>query len=187
MNFHWSLSDIKSPEVSGTLLRILSDLNKFGLSPPVPLFPSPPVFVLREPITIGIIVTFMFHGFFQIPSKVEVFIPLFAFFQFYYVVRRDSKVYKTASSHFFVVYYEVWSSGRDYESRLYLKIPEEFIIIIIIVISIIIIIIIIIILLTMWKQWHRLKSLKILNILLLKFLKVLVINPRQIRFLIILW
>ena len=45
-----------------------------------------------EFFTIGIIVTFMFHGFSQFSSKVELFISLFTFFQFYSVVNRDSKV-----------------------------------------------------------------------------------------------
>ena len=47
---------------------------------------------LPAPITIGIIVTFMFHSFFQFSSKVEVLISLFIFFQFYSVVGRDIKV-----------------------------------------------------------------------------------------------
>ena len=48
--------------------------------------------MLKAPITIGIIFTFMFHSFFQFSSKVEVLIRLFNFFQFYSVVSRDSKV-----------------------------------------------------------------------------------------------
>ena len=51
--------------------------------------------------------------FFQFPCKVEVFILLFAFFQFYSVVSRDSKVHNLASSLFFNDYFKVWSSGRD--------------------------------------------------------------------------
>ena len=60
---HWSLNDNKSPQVSRTLLSILADLNN-GWSPPVLLFPSPLVTVLRAPITIGITIIFMFHIFF---------------------------------------------------------------------------------------------------------------------------
>ena len=56
------------------------------------LFSNPLVTIPNAPITIGIIVTFMFHSFFQFPSKVEVLILLFTFFQFYSVVSRDSKV-----------------------------------------------------------------------------------------------
>ena len=37
-------------------------------------FSNPLVTVPKAPITIGIIVTCMFHSFFQFPSKVEVFI-----------------------------------------------------------------------------------------------------------------
>ena len=54
----------------------------------------------------------MFHSFFQFTFKVEVLI-LFAFFQFYSMVRRDSNVHNPASSLFFVEYHKVWSAGRD--------------------------------------------------------------------------
>ena len=65
-------------------------------------FSNPLVTVPNAPITIGIIVTCMFHSFFQFPSKVEVLIPLFTFFQFYSVVNWDSKVDYFASSLFLV-------------------------------------------------------------------------------------
>ena len=58
---------------------------------------SPLVTVRTVVITIGITVTFMFHSFFQSPSKVQVLILLFAFFQFYSVVSWDSKVHNSAS------------------------------------------------------------------------------------------
>ena len=48
------------------------------------------VTVQKAPITIGIIVTCMFHSFFQFSSKVEVLIFLFTFFQFCSLVNRDS-------------------------------------------------------------------------------------------------
>ena len=54
-------------------------------------------------ITTGIIVYFMFHSFFQFPSKVEVLILLFIFFQFYSVVSRDSKVDNFADSVLFLL------------------------------------------------------------------------------------
>ena len=74
MVFHWRLSDSKSLQVSSTLLSILSVLNnvvvwmvsirlqtsKFS-SP----FSNPLVTVPNAPITIGIIVTCMFHSFFN--------------------------------------------------------------------------------------------------------------------------
>ena len=100
MVFHWSLSDSKSPQVSRTLLSILAVLNNavvwmVSSRPPTSKFSSPfintLVTVSNAPITIGKIVTCMFHSFFQFPSKVEVLI-LFTLFQFYSVVSRDSKV-----------------------------------------------------------------------------------------------
>ena len=66
-------------------------------SPPVPFY-NLLVIVPKAPITIRIIVTFMFHIFFQFPSKVEVLILLFTFLEFYSVVSRDSKVDNFASS-----------------------------------------------------------------------------------------
>ena len=58
------------------------------------------VSVPKTPITIGIIVTCMFHSFFQFPGKVEVFILLFTFFQSYCVSSRYNKVDKFANSLF---------------------------------------------------------------------------------------
>ena len=74
MVFHWSLSDSKSPLVSWTLLSILAVLNNavvwiVSTRPPTSksssLFNNPLVTVSKAPITIGIIVTFMFHSFFS--------------------------------------------------------------------------------------------------------------------------
>ena len=45
----------------------------------------------------------MFYSFFQFPSKVEVFIFLFPFFQFYSMVSRDGKVHNSASSLFLLL------------------------------------------------------------------------------------
>ena len=61
------------------------------------------VSVPKAPITIGIIVTFMFHSFFLFPSKVEVLILLFTFLQFYSVVSWASKAYNFTSSLFLVI------------------------------------------------------------------------------------
>ena len=109
MVFHWNSSDSKSPQVSRTLLSILSLLNNAvvwmvstqpSTSKSSSSFNNPLVTAPKGPITIGIIVTFMFHSFFQFSSKVEVFILLFTFFQFYSVVSRDSKVDNFAISLF---------------------------------------------------------------------------------------
>ena len=74
MVFHWGLSDSKSPQVSRTLLSILAILNNvvvwmvFTLPPTSNSsspFNNPLLTVPKAPITIGIIVTFMCHGFFN--------------------------------------------------------------------------------------------------------------------------
>ena len=77
MVFHRSLSDSKSPHVPRTLLSILAVLKNVvvctvSTRPPTPKsfspFNNPLVTVPKAPITIGIIVTFMFHSlFFPIP------------------------------------------------------------------------------------------------------------------------
>ena len=73
MFFHWSLSDSKSPQVSRTLLSILAVLNNaviwmVSTRPPTSKssspFSNPLVTVPNALITIGIIVTCMFHIFF---------------------------------------------------------------------------------------------------------------------------
>ena len=73
MVFHWRLSDSKCPQVSRTLLSILAVFNNVVVWM---VFTRPPtskssrpfnnllVTVPKAPITIGIIVTFMFHSFF---------------------------------------------------------------------------------------------------------------------------
>ena len=91
MVFHGSLIDSKSPQVSRTLLSILAILNNVvvwmvSTRPPTSKssspFSNPLVTVPNAPITIGIIITCMFHSFFQFPSKIEVLIFLFTFFHF---------------------------------------------------------------------------------------------------------
>ena len=69
MVFHGSLSDSKSPQVSRTLLRILAVLNNavvwiVSTRPPTSMSSSP-FSNPKAPITIGIIVTCMFHSFFN--------------------------------------------------------------------------------------------------------------------------
>ena len=74
MDFHWSLSDSKSPQVSRTRLRILAVLSNAvvwiaSTRPPISKssrpFNNPSVIVPKAPITIGTIVTFIFHSFFN--------------------------------------------------------------------------------------------------------------------------
>ena len=72
MVFPWRLSDSKSPQVSRTPLSILAVFNNavvWMVSPRPPTskssrpFNNPLVTVTKAPITVGIIVTFMFHSF----------------------------------------------------------------------------------------------------------------------------
>ena len=74
MVFQWSLSDSKFPQVSRTLLSILAVLNNavaWMVSTGLPTskssspFNNPFVTVPKVPITIGIIVTFLFQSFFN--------------------------------------------------------------------------------------------------------------------------
>ena len=74
MVFLWSLSESKSPQVSRTLLSILDVFNNavvWMVSTRLPAskssspFNNPLVTVLKSPTTIGTIVTFMFHSFFN--------------------------------------------------------------------------------------------------------------------------
>ncbi len=97
MVFHWSLSDSKSPQVFRTLLSILAVFNNaviwmVSTRPPTShsskLFNNLLVTVPKAPITIGIIVTFMFCSFFNSLCKVEVLISLFTFLQIYSVVSK---------------------------------------------------------------------------------------------------
>ena len=136
MVLHGSLSDSKSPQISRTLLSILVVLNNavvwmVSTRPPTTKssssFNNPLVTIPKATITIGIIVKFMFHRFFQFPSKVEEFIFHLLYFLFYCVVSWDSKVDNFPSFPFFVVvdYNKVWSSGREYVIRLHVKVPLE--------------------------------------------------------------
>ena len=74
MDFPWSLNDSKSSQVSRTLLSILAVLNNVVIwmvstRPPTSKsssrFSNPLVTLPKAPITIGIIVTFMFNSFFS--------------------------------------------------------------------------------------------------------------------------
>ena len=78
MVFHRSLSDSKSPRVSRTVLSILALLHSavvwmVSTHPPTSksssFFNNPLITVPKVPITIGIIVTFMFHSFFNSLAK----------------------------------------------------------------------------------------------------------------------
>ena len=126
MVFHCSLSDSKSPQVSRTLLSILAALN----NPEVWVVSAHPLISKSSNPFINFFGNCTmstnynsynrhFHvlQFLQFPSKVEVFIRLFNFFQFYSVVNWDNRDHNFASSLFVVVvvvdYYKNWSTGQD--------------------------------------------------------------------------
>ena len=134
MVFHWRLSDSKSPQVSMTLLSILSVFNNavvcvVSTQPPSSKssrpFNNPLVTVPKAPITIGIIVTFMFHSFFNslaMSRYLSLFSHSFSFIQ-WSAGTAKSTILQIFFFFFLVDYYKIWSSGRDYVIRLYIKVP----------------------------------------------------------------
>ena len=124
MVFNWSLSDSKSPQVSRTRLRILSVLSNavvWIVSTRLPTsksfrpFNNPLVTVPNAPITIGTIVTFMFHSFFNslARSRYLSFFSLCFRFILWSAGTAKSTILQILFFLFFVDYYEVWSSGQD--------------------------------------------------------------------------
>ena len=86
MVFPWGLSDSKFPQVSRTCLSILAVLSNaviwiVSTRPPTSKssrpFNNPLVTVPNVPITIGTIVTFMFHSFFNSLAKSR-YLPFFS-------------------------------------------------------------------------------------------------------------
>ena len=119
MVFHWSLSDNKSPQVSRTLLSILADLSNvvvWIVSTLPPIFKSVGPFtkhlvtVARAPITIGIVVTFLFLGFFNSLARSRYLSFCSPSFNFT-LISRDSKAHNSASSLFFI-FLLIIRSGR---------------------------------------------------------------------------
>ena len=72
---HWGVSENKSPQISRTLLSVLTSLNRavvWMVTTRHLIFKSscPCInFLDTLPITIGITITFRFHGFYNSPSK----------------------------------------------------------------------------------------------------------------------
>ena len=121
MVFHWSLSDITSPQVPRTRLRILAVLCNaviwiVSTRPPTSKssrpFNNPLVIVPNAPITIGTIVTFMFHSFFNSLARSR-YLSFFSLsFRFILWSAGTAKSTILQILFFFIDYYEVWSSGR---------------------------------------------------------------------------
>ena len=122
MVFHRNLNDSKSPQVSRNLLSILAYLNNavVWMVSTCPLiskssspFINPLVTVLRAPIIIGIIVTFMFHSFFNFIAKSR-YLSLFSLsFNFTLWSNEAAKFTILQVLFFFVDHYKVWSPGWD--------------------------------------------------------------------------
>ena len=120
MVFHWRLSDSESPQVSRTLLSILAVFNNavvWMVSTRSPTskssrpFNNPLVTVPKAPITIGVIVTFLFHSFFNSLAWSR-YLSLFSHsFSF---ILWSAGTAKSTDFLFFVDYYKIWSLGRDY-------------------------------------------------------------------------
>ena len=110
---HRSLCDSKSHQLYRILLCILADLTNavvwmVSTRPLISKSSSPSnnplVTVPKAPITIGIIVTFLSHSFFNSLARSRYlsffFFFFFVFFQFYSVASWESKVHNSASSLF---------------------------------------------------------------------------------------
>ena len=123
----------------------------FRWPPHVHLFQTLPVPLsilrwLRSPITIGIIVTFMFHSLFNSLARfMYLFFSSVSFsFSLWSTGTAKSTILQVLFFTFFVVFFffffflfcfvlfcfyhfKIWSSGWNWVIRLYLKIPEEFV------------------------------------------------------------
>ena len=136
MDFYWSLSDSKSPQVSRTLLCILAVFNNavvWMVSTRLPTskssrsFNNPLVTETKATITIGTIVTFIFHGVFNSLARSR-YLSFFSH-SFSYIQQSARTAKSTILQTFvFVVvdYYKVWSSGQDQVICVYVKIRLEF-------------------------------------------------------------
>ena len=134
MVFHWSLSGSKSPQVSRTRLRILAVLSNaviwiVSTHPPTSKssrpFNNPLVTVPKAPVTIGTIVIFMFHGFFNSLARSRYLFFFSHHFRFilWSAGTAKSTILRILFFFFFGDYYKVWSSGRELGIRLYVKAP----------------------------------------------------------------
>ena len=145
---HWSLSDSKSPQFSRTLLGIQAVLNNvvvWMVSTHLPTskssspFSNPSVTIPNAPITIDIIVTCMFHRFFNSLARLK-YLSFFSH-SFSFILWSAG----TAKLTILQVLFFCWLllglvSGWDQVIHVYVKVPSEFmskshIIIIIIIIN----------------------------------------------------
>ena len=121
MVFHWRLGDSKSPQVSRTLLSILAVFiitvvwmvaTRPTTSKSSRPFNNPLVTVPKAPITIGIIVTFMFLSFFNSLARSR-YLSLFSQSVLFCDQSGQQSRQFCRFFFFFVYYNKVWSSSRD--------------------------------------------------------------------------
>ena len=79
--------------------------------------------VPKAPITVGIIVTLMFHSFFNSLARSRRLLSLFTFFQFYSVVSRDSKINNFADFLFLLIIMRSGLLAKVQVICLYIKVP----------------------------------------------------------------
>ena len=112
MVFYWSLSDSKSPQLSWTLLSILAEFNNavvwmVSSHPLISQSSSPSTNPFGDCTECTNYDWYHHHfhvpHFLQLSCKVQVFISLFAFFQFYFVVCQDGKVHYSAGPLFLLI------------------------------------------------------------------------------------
>ena len=129
---HWCLSDNKSSQFFRTLLSILADINSAvvwivstrpHISKSSSSSTNPLVTVPRPPITIGIIIAFMFFSFFNSLAGSRY---LFLFLHSFNFILRSNGPAKFTILLFlffsFVDYYKFCSPGQDLVIRLYFEI-----------------------------------------------------------------
>ena len=111
MVFHWSLNDSKSPHVFRTALKILADLNNIVfwmvstrvlISSSSSFFNNPFMTLPNASITIGITVTFMFHGFFSSLARSR-YLSLFSFSFNFTLWSAGKAKYRLRLVHFFLL------------------------------------------------------------------------------------
>ena len=123
IDFHWSLIDGETPQVSWNLLSILAVFNnvvvwKVSTRPPTSKstspFDNPLVTVPKAPITIGIIVTFIFYSFFNFLARSRY---LYFYFHFFTVLfcgqpEQQSRQFCMFASFCWFTKINFWSEAR---------------------------------------------------------------------------
>ena len=146
MVLHWSLSDSKSPQVSRTLLGILTVLNNdvvlmVSSRPPTFKFSSPFnnlfLTVPKEHITIGTIVTFKFHSFFISLAR-SMYLFYFSH-SFSFILRSAGTAKSTILQILFFFFVDYYKAGISWSVCMLM--PHRSLCVIIVIIIIIIIII----------------------------------------------